>query len=129
MRMIQKVHCGFIDVVNDLKTQGVIDRDYGIARRLLEVVREVHTSLSTRQEIINEAKHHKDPRMVKSVAFFREQQAKDLNLMNDLMLKISETQLRTFDKHEFIGYAKKNLGCWNSYEFFVYASVFLGFLI
>ncbi|GKF00919.1 hypothetical protein Tco_0027842, partial [Tanacetum coccineum] len=24
MRTIQKVHCGFIDVVNDLKTQGVI---------------------------------------------------------------------------------------------------------
>ncbi|GJW59560.1 hypothetical protein Tco_0108895 [Tanacetum coccineum] len=84
-----------------------VDRDYGIARRLLEVVREVHASLSTRQEIINEAKHHKDPRMVKSVSFFREQQAKDLNLMNDLMLKISKTQLSTFDKHEFIGYAKK----------------------
>ncbi|GJS45649.1 hypothetical protein Tco_0595770 [Tanacetum coccineum] len=26
MRTIQKVHCGFIDVVNDLKTQGVIGR-------------------------------------------------------------------------------------------------------
>ncbi|GKF04699.1 hypothetical protein Tco_0035367 [Tanacetum coccineum] len=24
MRIIQKVHCGFVDVVNDLKTQGVI---------------------------------------------------------------------------------------------------------
>ncbi|GJT27894.1 hypothetical protein Tco_0908169 [Tanacetum coccineum] len=68
-----------------------VDRDYGIARRLLEVVREVHASLSTRQEIINEAKHHKDLRIVKSVAFFKEQQAQDLNLMNDLMLKISKT--------------------------------------
>ncbi|GJU92946.1 hypothetical protein Tco_1317702 [Tanacetum coccineum] len=84
-----------------------VDRDYGIARILLEVVREVHSSLSTRQEIINKAKHHKDPRIVKSVAFFREQQAMDLNLINDLMLKISETQLRTFDKHKFIDYAKK----------------------
>ncbi|GJU76680.1 hypothetical protein Tco_1273750 [Tanacetum coccineum] len=61
-----------------------VDRDYGIARRLLEVVREVHASLST-----------------------REQQDKDLNLMNDLMLKIYETQSKTFDKHEFIAYAKK----------------------
>ncbi|GJR13019.1 hypothetical protein Tco_0795671 [Tanacetum coccineum] len=84
-----------------------VDRDCGIARRLLEVVREVHASISTRQDIINEAKHHKDPRIVKSVAFFKEQQAMDLNLMNDLMLKIFETQLRTFDKHEFIGYAIK----------------------
>ncbi|GJU97158.1 hypothetical protein Tco_1326429 [Tanacetum coccineum] len=68
-----------------------VDRDYGIARRLLDVVREVHVSLSTRQEIINEAKDHKDPRIMKSVAFFKEQHAKDLNLMNDLTLKISET--------------------------------------
>ncbi|GJY42190.1 hypothetical protein Tco_0429460 [Tanacetum coccineum] len=65
------------------------------------------TVMMDREEIINEAKHHKGPRIVKSVAFFREQQAMDLNLMNDLMLKIFETQLRTFDKHEFIGYAKK----------------------
>ncbi|GJZ62953.1 hypothetical protein Tco_0619374 [Tanacetum coccineum] len=84
-----------------------VDRDYSIAKRLLEVVREVHASLNTRQEIINEVKHHKDPRIVKSVALFREQQAMDLNLMNDLMLKISKTQLRTFYKHDFIGYAKK----------------------
>ncbi|GKG12345.1 hypothetical protein Tco_0346582 [Tanacetum coccineum] len=84
-----------------------VDRDYGIARRLLEVVREVHASLSTRWEIINEAKHHKGPRIMKSVAFFRKQQAMDLNLLNDLMLKISKTQLRAFDKHEFISYAKK----------------------
>ncbi|GJT94639.1 hypothetical protein Tco_1090157 [Tanacetum coccineum] len=61
-----------------------VDKDYGIAKRPLEVVWEVHASLST-----------------------REQQAKDLTLMNDLILKISKTQLRTFDKHEFIGYAKK----------------------
>ncbi|GKE16142.1 hypothetical protein Tco_1423719 [Tanacetum coccineum] len=56
-----------------------VDRDYGIAKGLLEVMREVHASLSTRQAKINEAKHHKDPKMVKSVAFFREQQAQDLN--------------------------------------------------
>nr|GFB02567.1 hypothetical protein [Tanacetum cinerariifolium] len=82
--------------------------DYGMARRLLEVMREVHASLSTRLEIINKAKHHKDPRIMKSVAFFREQQDKDLNLKNDLMLKIFETQLRAFDKHEFIAYAKNS---------------------
>ncbi|GJZ87688.1 hypothetical protein Tco_0659298 [Tanacetum coccineum] len=52
-----------------------VERDHGIVGRLLEVDREVHTSLSTRQEIIKEAKHHKHPRMVRSVAFFREQQA------------------------------------------------------
>ncbi|GKF12728.1 hypothetical protein Tco_0050654 [Tanacetum coccineum] len=68
-----------------------VDRDYGIAMRLLNVVREVHASLSMRQEIINETKHHKDLRIMKSVAFFKEQHAKDLNLMNDLTLKISET--------------------------------------
>ncbi|GJW49969.1 hypothetical protein Tco_0091320 [Tanacetum coccineum] len=83
-----------------------VERDYGIARRLLEVAREVHTSLSTRQEIIKEAKHHKDPRMVRSVAFFREQQAQDMKLLDDIMLKISETQLRTFEKHEFVQNAK-----------------------
>ncbi|GKA06673.1 hypothetical protein Tco_0685897 [Tanacetum coccineum] len=83
-----------------------VERDYGIARRLLEVAREVHTSLSTRHEIIKEAKHHKDPRMVRSVAFFREQQAQDMKVTDDIMLKISETQLRTFDKHEFVQNAK-----------------------
>ncbi|GJS72600.1 hypothetical protein Tco_0705441 [Tanacetum coccineum] len=78
-----------------------VERDYGIARRLLEVATEVHTSLSTRQEIIKEAKHHKDPRMVRSVAFFREQQAQDMKLLDDIMLKIFKTQLRTFKKEEF----------------------------
>nr|GEW89975.1 hypothetical protein [Tanacetum cinerariifolium] len=75
-----------------------VDRDYGIARRILEVVREVHARLS----------NHKDLRIRKSVAFLRGQQAMDLNLMNDLMLKISETLLKTFDKHEFIGYVKNS---------------------
>ncbi|GJZ81581.1 hypothetical protein Tco_0646575 [Tanacetum coccineum] len=82
-----------------------VDRDYGITRRLLEVVREVHASLRYTEN--NKLFEFTYPRIVKSVAFFMEQQAMDLNLMNDLMLKIYETQLRTFNKHEFIGYAKK----------------------
>nr|GEY01619.1 hypothetical protein [Tanacetum cinerariifolium] len=36
----------------------------------------------------------------------KEQQAKDLNVINDLLLKISETQLRTFDKHELLAMLK-----------------------
>nr|GEV97259.1 serine/threonine protein kinase SRPK1 [Tanacetum cinerariifolium] len=44
-----------------------VDKDYGIAMRLLEVAREVHASLSKRQEIINEAKHHNDPRINESI--------------------------------------------------------------
>ncbi|GKG53219.1 hypothetical protein Tco_0552487, partial [Tanacetum coccineum] len=34
MRTIQKVHCGFINVVNDLKTQGVIERDTEISLKV-----------------------------------------------------------------------------------------------
>ncbi|GKG24231.1 hypothetical protein Tco_0392267, partial [Tanacetum coccineum] len=32
MRTIQKVHCGFVDVVNDLKTQGVIKGEPSVQR-------------------------------------------------------------------------------------------------
>ncbi|GJV30986.1 hypothetical protein Tco_1391386 [Tanacetum coccineum] len=83
-----------------------VERDYGIARRLLEVATKVYSSISTRQEIIKEAKHPKDPRMVRSVAFFMEQQAHNMKLLDDIMLKISETQLRTFEKQEFVQNAK-----------------------
>ncbi|GKD15983.1 hypothetical protein Tco_1205141, partial [Tanacetum coccineum] len=34
MRTIQKVHCGFIDVVNDLKTQGVINATLSKKKKL-----------------------------------------------------------------------------------------------
>ncbi|GJZ67846.1 hypothetical protein Tco_0631086 [Tanacetum coccineum] len=67
-------------------------RDFDIARRLLEVVTELQATLNVKQKIINEAKINKNAKMVKSVAFFRDQQEKDLKLMNKLMLKISETQ-------------------------------------
>nr|GEU45760.1 uncharacterized mitochondrial protein AtMg00810-like [Tanacetum cinerariifolium] len=57
-------------------------RYFDIKRRLLEVVTELQTSLNARQEIINKAKINKNAKMVKSVAFFRDQQDKDLKLMN-----------------------------------------------
>nr|GEZ79767.1 hypothetical protein [Tanacetum cinerariifolium] len=68
-----------------------MDMDFDIARRLLKVVTELQACLNARQEIINEGKIKKNAKMVKSVAFFRDQQDKDLKLMNEFMLKISET--------------------------------------
>ncbi|GKC59990.1 hypothetical protein Tco_1087588 [Tanacetum coccineum] len=78
-----------------------------IARNLLAVARDLEESLNMRQAIINEAKVNKNKKMVKSVAFFREQQDQELALMRDLMLKISEEQLRNFEKKEFVDYIKK----------------------
>nr|GEU48846.1 hypothetical protein [Tanacetum cinerariifolium] len=64
-------------------------RDFDIERRLLEVVTELQASLNARREIINEAKINKNAKMVKSVAFFRDQQDKDLKLMNELILNVT----------------------------------------
>ncbi|GJS44542.1 hypothetical protein Tco_0828577 [Tanacetum coccineum] len=82
-------------------------RDNDIVRRLMEVATELQASLNTRQEIINEAAISKNTKMKKSVAFFREQQDQDLKFMRDILSKISETQLRTFEKTEFVDYIKK----------------------
>nr|GEY16825.1 hypothetical protein [Tanacetum cinerariifolium] len=78
------------------------------AGNLLAVARELQESLNTRQEIINEAKINKNTKMVKSVTFFRVQQDKELKLMSELILKISKTQLWTFEKMKFIDFVKKN---------------------
>ncbi|GJX70194.1 hypothetical protein Tco_0307365 [Tanacetum coccineum] len=82
-------------------------RDNDIVRTLMEVATELQASLNTRQEIINEAAIYKNTKMKKSVAFFREQQDQDLKFMRDILSKISETQLRTFEKTEFVDYMKK----------------------
>ncbi|GJW93443.1 hypothetical protein Tco_0173115 [Tanacetum coccineum] len=84
-----------------------VDRDNDTVRRLMEVATELQASLNTRQEIINEAAISKNTKMKKSVAFFREQQDQDLKFMRDILSKISETQLRTFEKTEFVDYIKK----------------------
>ncbi|GJR84324.1 hypothetical protein Tco_0155109 [Tanacetum coccineum] len=67
------------------------DRDYSIVRNLLATARELQQSLNRRQDIINEVKIHKNHKIVKSVAFFREKQVKELQLMSVVMLNISET--------------------------------------
>ncbi|GJS42303.1 hypothetical protein Tco_0567346 [Tanacetum coccineum] len=67
-----------------------VNTDMEIAMNLLAVARDLEESLNRRQAIINEAKVNKNKKMVKSVAFFREQQDQELALMRDLMLKISE---------------------------------------
>ncbi|GJZ67164.1 phospholipase-like protein [Tanacetum coccineum] len=93
--------CG--TVMMDREALGIND----IVRRLMEVATELQASLNTRQEIINEAAISKNTKMKKSVAFFREQQDQDLKFMRDILSKISETQLRTFEKTEFVDYIKK----------------------
>ncbi|GJQ98629.1 hypothetical protein Tco_0009768 [Tanacetum coccineum] len=61
------------------------DGDYSIVRNLLVTARELPQSLNTRQKILNEAKIHKNHKIVKSVAFFRDQQVKELQLMSVLL--------------------------------------------
>ncbi|GJW63464.1 RNA-directed DNA polymerase, eukaryota, reverse transcriptase zinc-binding domain protein [Tanacetum coccineum] len=51
-----------------------------IVRNLLVVARDLVESLNMRKAIINEAKVNKNTTMVKSVAFFRDQQDQDLAL-------------------------------------------------
>nr|GFA11785.1 hypothetical protein [Tanacetum cinerariifolium] len=83
-------------------------RDNDIVRRLVEDATEFQASLNTRQEIMNEAAIYKNTKMKeKSVAFFREQQDQDLKFIRDISSKISETQLRIFEKIEFVDYMKK----------------------
>ncbi|GKE27685.1 RNA-directed DNA polymerase, eukaryota, reverse transcriptase zinc-binding domain protein [Tanacetum coccineum] len=57
-----------------------------IPRNLLAVASDLVESLNRRQAIINEAKVNKNTTMVKSVAFFREQQDEDLALKNGISL-------------------------------------------
>ncbi|GJS04496.1 hypothetical protein Tco_0321004 [Tanacetum coccineum] len=51
-----------------------VNRDFDIARNLLAVSIELQESLNTKKDIINEAKINKNTKMMKSAAFFREQQ-------------------------------------------------------
>ncbi|GKE94401.1 hypothetical protein Tco_1579256, partial [Tanacetum coccineum] len=65
-----------------------VNTDMEIARNLLAVARDLVESLNRRQAIINEAKVNKNTTMVKSVAFFREQQDQDLALKKGSSLVI-----------------------------------------
>ncbi|GKA94601.1 subtilisin-like protease SBT4.3 [Tanacetum coccineum] len=79
-----------------------INIDMEITRKLLAVLIDLEASLNMRHAIINEGKVKKNTKIVKSVAFFRELQDRELPLKRDLMLQIDETHMSTFEKRENI---------------------------
>ncbi|GJW97006.1 hypothetical protein Tco_0178814 [Tanacetum coccineum] len=84
-----------------------VGNDNQIARKLLDVVKDVDKSLKKRQGIIDELKVKKGMRTWKAVTFYREVEHRDMEMRQQLMLHINETQMRTFEKREFLEGMKK----------------------
>ncbi|GJX68787.1 hypothetical protein Tco_0304514 [Tanacetum coccineum] len=81
--------------------------DNQIARKLLDVVKDVNKSLKKRRGIIDELKVKKGMHAWKDVTFYREVEHREMEMSQQLMLHINETQTRTFKKREFIETMKK----------------------
>ncbi|GKE58614.1 hypothetical protein Tco_1497799 [Tanacetum coccineum] len=81
--------------------------DNQIVRKLLDVVKEVDKSLKKRREIIDELKGKKGMRAWKTVTFYREVEHREMEMRQQLMLHINETQMRTFEKREYVEAMKK----------------------
>nr|GEV40827.1 hypothetical protein [Tanacetum cinerariifolium] len=79
-----------------------VANDNQIARKLLDVVKDVDTSLKKRRGIIDELKVKKGMRAWKAVTFYREVEHQEMKMRQQLMLHIKETQMRTFEKKEFV---------------------------
>ncbi|GKC91222.1 hypothetical protein Tco_1151871 [Tanacetum coccineum] len=84
-----------------------VANDNQIARKLLDVVKDVDKSLKKRRGIIDELKVKKGMRAWKAVTFYREVEHQEMEMRQQLMLHINETQMRTFEKREFVETMKK----------------------
>ncbi|GJR13024.1 hypothetical protein Tco_0795676 [Tanacetum coccineum] len=84
-----------------------VANDNQITRKLLDVVKDVDKSLKKRLGIIDELKVKKGMRAWKAVTFYREVEHREMEMHQQLMLHINETQMRTFEKREFVKTMKK----------------------
>ncbi|GJR93551.1 hypothetical protein Tco_0265725 [Tanacetum coccineum] len=84
-----------------------VANDNQIARKLLDVVKDIDKSLKKRRGIIDELKVKKGMRAWKAVTFYREVEHCEMEMRQQLMLHINETQMRTFEKREFVETMKK----------------------
>ena len=82
-------------------------RDFQIARKLFDVIKDLNDSMEKRQGIINDLKFDKSLRAVESAAFFNAVQEKELALKIKLEIDCKEAQLRTFEKTAFLEKIKK----------------------
>ncbi|GJX16912.1 hypothetical protein Tco_0217744 [Tanacetum coccineum] len=81
--------------------------DNQIAQKLLDVMNDVDKSLKKGRGIIDELKVKKGIRAWKAVTFYREVEHRDMEMRQQLMLHINKTQMRTFEKREFLEGMKK----------------------
>ncbi|GKE07268.1 R3H domain-containing protein 1-like protein [Tanacetum coccineum] len=85
-----------------------VANDNQIARKLLDVVKDVNKSLKKRRGIIDELKVKKGMRTWRVVTtFYREVKHQEMEMRQQLMLHINETHMRTFEKREFVETMKK----------------------
>ncbi|GKC11624.1 hypothetical protein Tco_1008406 [Tanacetum coccineum] len=84
-----------------------VRNDNNIARKLLDVVKDLDKSLAKRKEIINELNDKKGMRTWKAVTFFRELKHREMKMHRELVMHINETQMCTFEKTEFVKDIKK----------------------
>nr|GFA90856.1 hypothetical protein [Tanacetum cinerariifolium] len=84
-----------------------VANDNQISQKLLDVVKDVDKSLKKRLGIIDELKVKKGMRAWKAVTFYREVEHQEMEMRQQLMSQINETQMRTFEKREFVKTIKK----------------------
>ncbi|GJX92625.1 hypothetical protein Tco_0347211 [Tanacetum coccineum] len=84
-----------------------VANDNQIARKLLDVVKDVDKCLKKRRGIIDELKVKKGMHAWKAITFYWEVEHCEMGMRQQLMLHINETQMRTFDKREFVEAMKK----------------------
>ncbi|GJY99697.1 hypothetical protein Tco_0517127 [Tanacetum coccineum] len=73
-----------------------------IAQKLLDVIKDVDTSLKKWRGIIDKLKVKKGMRAWEAVTFYREVEQQEMEMRQQLMLHISETKMCTFEKREFV---------------------------
>ncbi|GKD61731.1 hypothetical protein Tco_1299240 [Tanacetum coccineum] len=84
-----------------------VANDNQIAQKLLDVVKDIDKSLKKKRGIIDELKVKKGMRAWKAVTFYREVEHREMEMCQQLMLHINETQMRAFEKREFVEAMKK----------------------
>ncbi|GJV34378.1 hypothetical protein Tco_1394778 [Tanacetum coccineum] len=81
-----------------LKMEREVANDNQIARKLLDVVKDVDKSLKKRRGIIDELNVKKGMRAWKAVTFYREVEHREMDMRQQSMLHINKTQMRTLKK-------------------------------
>ncbi|GJW75893.1 hypothetical protein Tco_0135263 [Tanacetum coccineum] len=84
-----------------------VANDNQIAQKLLDVVKDIDKSLKKRRGIIDKLKVKKGMRAWKAVTFYREIEHQEMEMRQQLMLHINKTQMRIFEKREFVKTMKK----------------------